>query len=129
MSILLLLHVISPVAAVIIYSEKGFSSKGCLCEPNTTQIFTYGVTNMLSSSSKSVTVYLEPGHEVVDTYSWPFANGLSRSFNFTCPDPDVSAASYSLVFYDSMASGVSDYPTVTVESVRFSVGNETYWGC
>ncbi|KAI9336689.1 hypothetical protein BDR26DRAFT_864371, partial [Obelidium mucronatum] len=66
----------------------------------------YVVDNALSSGSKDIYVYREPGHVLIDEYHRPFAGNIVRSFTFTAPD----AGPFEVVVYDVITYGVAQTP-------------------
>ncbi|KAJ3026957.1 UNVERIFIED_CONTAM: hypothetical protein HDU68_004745 [Siphonaria sp. JEL0065] len=77
---------------------------------------TYVADKALSSGSKDIYVYREPGHILIDEYHAPFTGGLARTFTFTAPE----TGPFEVVVYDVNTYGVAHTPSTILEKVSLT---------
>ncbi|KAI9336688.1 hypothetical protein BDR26DRAFT_1008703 [Obelidium mucronatum] len=77
---------------------------------------TYHADNALSSGSKDIYVYREPGHVLLDEIHRPFTGGLTRNFTFTAPE----AGPFEIVVYDVITYGVAKTPATVIANVALT---------
>ncbi|KAJ3240208.1 hypothetical protein HDU81_004345 [Chytriomyces hyalinus] len=76
----------------------------------------YQISNALSSGTRNMYVYVEPGHKLVHKSSYPYTS-MEVSFTFRAPS---AKGPFALVFYDEQTAGVLQFPFVNVENVALT---------
>ncbi|KAJ3238305.1 hypothetical protein HDU78_003604 [Chytriomyces hyalinus] len=76
----------------------------------------YQISNALSSGTRNMYVYVEPGHKLVHKSSYPYTS-MDVSFTFRAP---ATKGPFALVFYDEQTAGVLQFPFVNVVNVALT---------